>query len=946
MARVLGENFEPYVVSQIDVRQSALGDTLRTPQNTLVFNANKPWLRMASSVNVSENKARELGVPNLSQGALAREYILAGGVINDVGSQARGVISDFSTDRETSLRVAYGNTFNQDFGLTPPPGLTGISVTALNNGALRKATIKATCFTPDQFQLIDALYLRVGMTVLVEWGHSTYYDNDGFYVTKKEFSTGAFDGFIEGTVDQFSILKLIETDRKQASGNYDGMFGKVTNYQYTYNQGTYEISIEVYSMGDVMESLKVNTAINIQASSANTSGSAEDSPLLISDKDSSRLNSHLFYWKSELDKKPLVQDDSAGGSYAYVDQVPASANDKLKTNRELAKIQFITRDVENARQKSAEYYVKLGPLLRFINNELLLYNKDTTKPLIRVFDTVDYNTSLMFTLREQFSSDPTICVVPFFDRPNSRSRLDKVLGTQFRATDTSIGGSVQSVYAARIQHIHVNMNFIAKVLKESADKDGKVSLYTLLNKLVAGLNKALGSINQLEVSYDADENIAIIVDKTRVPGYKSPDKPNLAVFAINGVNVQSGFGSFVRSLSFQSQLTKDLSTMMATSAQAGGNVTGEDGTFFATINRGLTDRVIPEKVDASDASGKVSSDTEQTPEQKFSGYTNTLQASLNAMYNLLKINRGTLENIQSIQKDYLKYIRGNSTKNGSIEAQGFIPLSMGLEFHGLGGVKLFQQFSVTQEILPPYYTGQLSFIVKGINHNVDNEKWVTTLETLAIASEKGERTPAEELKERTPPKKPQGEQGEGNSQALRANEDLKAIFRSAGYQDGTPEFELGVTIGTKEGWNGKANGGVGTRSFRNNNPGNVDYDSGLKDIDAGVKLENNPYSGGDRFAHFTTAELGAKALVEKKIKRWAVGKMPVTSGNTKLIAAAKGGEEYKKGTKPTIAQFFYTYAPPNENNTEGYISLVVTSLKDKFPDKDISRITVVNSLLS
>lgn len=386
--------------------------------------------------------------------------------------------------------------------------------------------------------------------------------------------------------------------------------------------------------------------------------------------------------------------------------------------------------------------------------------------------------------------------------------------------------------------------------------------------------------------------------------------------------------------------------MMATSAQAGGNVTGEDGTFFATINRGLTDRVIPERVDATDASGKVSSDTEQTPEEKFSGYTKSLAGSMNAVYNLLKINKGTLATLQSIQKDYLKYIRGNSTKKGSIEAQGFIPLNMGIEIHGLGGVKLFQQFSVTQEILPPYYTGQLSFIVKGINHTVDNEKWVTTLETLAIASEKGQRQPAEELKERAAPKKEQREQGEGNPQALKANENLKVIFRNAGYQDGTPEFELGVTIGTKEGWNAKANDGVGSRSYRNNNPGNIDYDRGLKEIDPGVKLEKNPFKGGNRFAHFTTAELGAKALVEKKIKKWAVGKMPVTSGNTKLIADANGGEKYKKGTKPTIAQFFYTYAPPNENNTEGYISAVVTSLKDKFPNKSITRNTIVNSLLS
>ena len=939
MARVLGENFDRYVLDQINVRQSALGDTERSVQNILVFNSNKPWLRMASSVNVSEAKARELGLGTLTEGALAREFVLAGGVVNDVGDQTSGVISDFSTDKRESLRVSYGNTFNSNFGLTPPPGLTSVSVTALNNGALRKATVKVTCFTPDQFQIIDALYLRIGMTVLVEWGHSTYFDNQGLYVTKRDFSTGAFDGFIEGTVDQFSILKLIEKDRVNAAGNYDGMFGKITNYQYSYNQGTYEISIDIYSMGDVMESLKVNSSINIDLQSANTSGSAEDSPLLISDKDASRLNSHLFYWKSELDKKPLESVDSAGGEFAYIDQTPASETEKLKTDKELVKIQYVTRDVENKRQKSAEYYVKLGPLLRFINNELLLYNRDTSKPLIRVFDSQDYNNSLMFTLREQFSSDPTICIIPFYDRPNNRSRLEEITGTQFRATE------VAGIYSARIQHIHVNLNFIAKILKESADKEGKVSLYTLLNKLVAGLNKTLGSINSLEVSYDADENIALIVDKTRIPGFKSVNNPIQAVFAINGVNVTGGFGSFVKNLTFQSQLTKDLSTMMATSAQAGGNVTGEDGTFFATINKGLTDRVVPEKVDAADAKGKKTSSTEQTPEQKFSGYTNSLKGSLNALYNLLKINKGTVEVLQSIQKDYLKYIRGNSSKKGSIEAQGFIPLNMGLEIHGLGGIKLFQQFSVTQEILPPYYTGQLSFIVKGINHSVDNDKWTTTLETLTIASEKSDKTPAEELKEQVQPKKRQREEGEGNSNAIRANESLKIIFANAGYTEGTPEFEIGVAIGTKEGWNGKANSGVGTRSFRNNNPGNLDYDSGLKAIDPGVKLENNPY-GSNRFAHFTTAELGAKALVEKKVKKWARGSMPVTAGNTRLIKESKGGSEYKKGSKPTIAQFFYTYAPPNENNTEGYISSVVTTLKSKLPDKNVSRTSILNDLLA
>lgn len=942
MGRVLGENFDNYVVSQINTRQSALGDTNKSVQNILVFNANKPWLRMASAVDISEEKAKELGVSTLTKSALAREYILAGGIINDSGNLSSGIVSDFSTDKAQSLRLSYGNTFNANFGLTPPPGLKSITVTALNDGALKKATVSLTCFTPDQFALIDALYLRIGMTTFIEWGHSAYYSNESLYETKNEFSTQALTGFLDGTADQYSILSLIEKDREKASGNYDGMFGKITNYQWTYNQGTYDITIDVYSMGDVIESLKVNSSININfPGAANTSGSAADQPILIAEKDASRLNSHLFYWKSELDKRPLLSatEDSSGGEYAFIDQTEASKNSKLKTDRELVKIQFVTRDVENARQKSAEYYVKLGPLLRFINNELLLYNKVTTKPLISVFDERDYENNLMFTLREQFSSDPTICIVPFYDRPNNFSRLENITGTQFRATD------IAGVYAARVQHIHINLNFIAKILKESADKDGKVSLYTFLNKIVAGINKTLGSINSLEISYDADDNLAIIVDKTRIPGFKSTKNTNLAIFAINGVNTQSEFGSFVRNLSLQSQLTKDLSTVMAVSAQAGGNVTGEDGTFFATINKGLKDRIIPERIDATDATGKVNSETEQTPEQKFSGYQTSLAGSINAIYNLLKINKGTIETLQSIQKDYLKYIRGNTTKKGSIEAQGFIPLNMGLEIHGLGGVKLWQQFKITQEILPPYYTGQLSFIVKGINHSIDNDKWTTTLETLAIASEKSNKTPSEILKEKVKIKKEIREEGEGNPDSVRGNSDLKTIFANAGFTPGTAEYELGVTIGTKEGWNPKANDGVGSRSFRNNNPGNVDFDKGLTAIDSGVKLEKNPY-GSSRFAHFTTAELGAKALVEKKIIRWAGGLMPVTKGNQSLIVDAKKGDKYKKGTKPTVAQFFYTYAPPNENNTEGYIASVLASLQDKFPDKDIKRTTIVKTLLS
>jgi hypothetical protein len=940
MARVLGENFEQYVTDQINVRQSALGTVEKTPQNVLVFNSNKPWLRVASSVDISQEKANELGVPNLAESNLARDYILAGGILNDFGQQTSGVISDFSTDREASFRVAYGHTYAEEFGLTPPPGIKSVTINSLNDGALRKATIQLVCFSPAQFSVVDALYLRIGMTLLVEWGHSTYYDNTGGYQTKKEFSSAALDGFLAGTVDQFSVLRLIEKEREKEAGNYDALFGKVTNYNYTYNQGTYEINIEIYSMGDVIESLKVNGTIDVDFNTnTNTSGSSETQPLLISNRKASLLNAHLYYWMDQLDAVPLQQKETYEGGYCFIDQTQVSKDKNLTVNKELVKIQFRVKTSQE-KATSAEYYIKLGTLLRYIDRKILVYNKTLDKPLIRLFQDEDYDDTLMFTLKEQYSSDPKVCLVPFYDRPNNYSRLGEVLGTQFRATDTA------GIYAARLMHVHVNMNHVAKIIKDSADKNNKVSLYTLLTKLVADISKSLGSINNLQISYDHDSNVVLIVDKTRIPGYTSDKKPNTAIFTLVGANPTRGYGTFIKNLTFQSQLTRDLSTMMAISAQAGGNVVGEDGTFFSKINKGLTDRVIPERVDASTVERDKTSNDSETVEEKFASYQSALKEVLTAVYKRFKINNGTLEVLKGIQADYLRYIRGELSKKNEAEAQGFIPLNLGLEMQGLGGIKIFQQFSVTQEILPSYYTGNLSFIIKGVNHTIDPGGWTTTVESLSIASVSSNKSTAEQLEQQikktpvtTVPK------GEGNTAAVRGNPQLRQVLINAGYQPNTAIFELALSIGTKEGWSSTANGGVGSRSYRNNNPGNLDFSPSLRSIDPNVKLENNPF-GKDRFAHFSTAELGAQALVEAKIKMWARGRMPVTAGNQGLITARKGGAKYNVGTKPTIAQFVYTYAPPNENNTENYINSIVSTLKSKFPAQNINRNTVVNDLIA
>ena len=66
-----------------------------------------------------------------------------------------------------------------DFGFKPMPGITSVDITSENRGSLRTANIKIKAWNTTQFDIIDLLYLRLGYSVLIEWGNVSYVDNNG-----------------------------------------------------------------------------------------------------------------------------------------------------------------------------------------------------------------------------------------------------------------------------------------------------------------------------------------------------------------------------------------------------------------------------------------------------------------------------------------------------------------------------------------------------------------------------------------------------------------------------------------------------------------------------------------------------------------------------------------------------------------------------------------------
>jgi len=259
---IFGEGFPKEIIDQVNARQKAYGSgftTTRTPEEIIYLNANTSWCKMLSSVNVQDldkinnETIKQIG---LKGDALSRKYVLFNGTSEYIGAKDGGNGSTNNPRSGIGPDGAYGIGGNE-FGITPMMGIQSVSVTHENRGSLRRANVKIKAWNKAQFEIIDVLYLRLGFTVLLEWGNSMYYDKKGALETNPNDSLDF--KFMNGDLSYASFLKRIHKNRLDSAGNYDAMLGKVTNFHWSFNaDGSYDITVDLSSVGDIIESLKVN----------------------------------------------------------------------------------------------------------------------------------------------------------------------------------------------------------------------------------------------------------------------------------------------------------------------------------------------------------------------------------------------------------------------------------------------------------------------------------------------------------------------------------------------------------------------------------------------------------------------------------------------------------------------------------------------------------------
>ena len=274
---LIGEPFEDYVNKQIKRRQKIQGESNRSLDEIQYLSNRNAWIKLASGVSISSSRMDLLKKngnalitdANITTGQdLAQNYVLFNGLTefspNFIGVDQE--ITEFNQQQRAGVRglannpnPAYG-VGGTDFGYSPMPGITDMEFRCLNRGSIKKATLNIKAHNRDQFDIIDVLYLRLGYSVFIEWGYDKYIDNSGNLQQMNEtLIDGEFWRDKYADTDYSLWLPQIEKRRRETGGNYDGAFGTISNFSWDFaSDGTYNIKVEIISLGDIVESLKVN----------------------------------------------------------------------------------------------------------------------------------------------------------------------------------------------------------------------------------------------------------------------------------------------------------------------------------------------------------------------------------------------------------------------------------------------------------------------------------------------------------------------------------------------------------------------------------------------------------------------------------------------------------------------------------------------------------------
>jgi len=248
-------NYRPYTEKEIDenLKNAKLNST------KLYLFQGVPFAESKTTLFDSENN--EVFNMELYEKAVRAEIefdteIVMGDI--PVGEKATSISNILR--KGVGVNGAYGDPklrANRDgeYGLVPMPGITDAEIrTKSDDGSLREAVVNFRCHNRRQLEILEALYMRPGYPLLLEWGWNPYISNYGSIENQMD----VLDEFFDGTKDMTELNQQINKRKFISGGNYDGFIGYCKNFSFKVTpDGGYECTSEIMAHGEILESLKM-----------------------------------------------------------------------------------------------------------------------------------------------------------------------------------------------------------------------------------------------------------------------------------------------------------------------------------------------------------------------------------------------------------------------------------------------------------------------------------------------------------------------------------------------------------------------------------------------------------------------------------------------------------------------------------------------------------------
>ena len=719
----------------------------RSTQQLLYLNSKTGWVKLSSSVNrLNSDKADDETGTSTS----AKNNVLFGGTFKDGSSDPKSGINLGGVSSNTAYNK-YEST-----GFRPMPGINSFKIDSKNRfGTLREAVVDFQVWSVEQLSEFESLYLRPGFTVLLEWGHSIYLKNNG----KVQSTTPlTIPDYFTGSQTKEKISEKIQELKDSSNNNYDAVFGYIKNFVWSYRgDGGYDCKLTIISAGELIESVKVHL-------STNQSGDNPDQTQQESEKNKTPLHNILTAVK-ESDVK--LRDSILPVTSTIEENNSRIEQGFLAGNREISKavtsaapntIERFKKEIYNFRPKLPEdinfpvissplkadtnengetvgansiNYIKIQDLLALINVTYLLAEKgkeESTK--LFSFD-LDPKKSLFYTFPDHLALDLDVAVLPKVSTKDEILRYGISNSIQVRKSISEIREDTYDFMAQEkieisdrsILNIFLSVNYILNTL-DSVLAQGKNSA-TVLNfveSLLSGLGRTMGGINSFGLHYEEDEFKYYLVDRKLTPAKKHLSKSKINL---------TGLRATVTNISMTSKLSPNIASMIAISAQASGTDVGEDTENMFRWNQGLVDRIVGKKgfvqTDLQDKKRQILNSIDQL-QVAIKPFSNTDGLIDSAAYI-----KGQFIDLETTHYDVMQYL-SKRYNNSQVEAgaPGIIPFDLDITLDGIGGIKIGQAFTINPGILPKKYDDVVGFIITGISHTVQNNKWNTDLKAQTI----------------------------------------------------------------------------------------------------------------------------------------------------------------------------------------------------------------------